>query len=144
MEIEVVDRQRLVRVDRDRAARIAAAALEAAGAPEGASATIAFVRDRLIHKLNRDYRGKNSPTDVLSFPSGEPEGHLGDVIISTDTALRQSRRAGHSLHTEIDELIIHGILHLCGYDHETDNGQMDRLELRLRRQLLGRDIHAVR
>jgi probable rRNA maturation factor len=124
-------------VDRGRAARVAAAALEAAGAPQGVSATIAFVRDRLIHKLNRDYRGKDRPTDVLSFPSGDTKSYLGDVVISTDTALRQSRRAGHSLQREIDELIIHGILHLCGYDHETDDGQMDRLELKLREQLLG-------
>lgn len=133
-----MNRQRLVRVDRGRVAGIAAAALEAAGAPEGASATIAFVRDRLIQKLNRDYLGKDRPTDVLSFPSGDRGSYLGDVVISTDAALRQSKRARHSLRREIDELIIHGILHLCGYDHEADDGQMDRLELRLRERLLGR------
>ncbi len=64
-------------------------------------------------------------------------GYLGDIVISTDTALRQAEDAGHSLERELDELIIHGALHLCGYDHETDNGEMNRLELRLRRKLLG-------
>jgi probable rRNA maturation factor len=84
---------------------------------------------------------------VLSFPSRD-EGSapdrfadalfLGDVVVSADTALRQAREAGHTMEREVSELVIHGILHLCGYDHETDQGQMNRLELKLRRKLLDR------
>ncbi|MFP5261182.1 MAG: rRNA maturation RNase YbeY [Blastocatellia bacterium] len=151
MAIEVVNRQRLVRLDRKAVASVASATLESVGR-SGASLTVAFVRDRRIRDLNRDYRGKDRATDVLSFPAGDGRvgpaeamrgadpnsmGHIGDVIISTDTALDQAREAGHSLAREVSELVIHGTLHLCGYDHENDRGEMNRLELRLRRKLLG-------
>jgi len=92
--------------------------------------------------LNNQYRQINRATDVLSFPAGDEmpgegdEQYLGDVVISIDTALRQAESAGHSIEREVEELLIHGVLHLCGYDHETDNGQMNRLELKLRRKLL--------
>jgi len=100
--------------------------------------------------LNRKFRGADRSTDVLSFPV-EPErsgadddrvkgrsgqGYLGDIAVSTDTAQRQAREAGHSFQREVDELVMHGVVHLCGYDHETDNGEMNRLELKLRRKLL--------
>jgi probable rRNA maturation factor len=122
-------------------------ASEALAAVDRANArlTVAFVRDATIRGLNRKYRGKDSATDVLSFPltdqqsddsrAGENES-LGDVVISTDTALTQAREAGHSIEREMSELVIHGVLHLCGYDHEADNGEMNRLELSLRRKLL--------
>ena len=102
------------------------------------SLTVAFVRDRRIRELNRDFRGKDRATDVLSFPAGDGFGadFLGDIVISTDAAARQAKEAGHSLDREVDELVIHGVLHLCGYDHETDRGEMNRLELKLRRKLL--------
>jgi probable rRNA maturation factor len=162
--LEVVNRQRLVPIDRLTVARIAEATLAAVRDLKGPDAppvrpprmprngpqeqvwlTVAFVRDPVMRRLNRDYRGKDAPTDVLSFGAGEaaaspPPGepcHLGDVVISTDTALRQAGEGGRSLEREVSELVIHGVLHLCGYDHETDDGQMDRLELRLRRRLLG-------
>jgi len=144
--IEVVNRQRLCALDREQVAQTAAEVL-AAIRRRGASLTVAFVRDRAIRRLNRDYRGKDRATDVLSFPTADDEedafihslpdaGHLGDIIISTDAARRQADEAGHSFEREVSELVIHGALHLCGYDHETDNGEMNRLELRLRRKLL--------
>jgi probable rRNA maturation factor len=150
--IEVVNRQRLARVDRKAVAEVASATLESIGRA-GSTLTVAFVRDRKIRELNRDYRGKDAATDVLSFPaddetdsaSGEfknahPEtmSYIGDIIISTDAALRQAEEAKHSFEREVSELVIHGALHLCRYDHETDHGEMNRLELSLRRKLLDR------
>jgi probable rRNA maturation factor len=85
-----------------------------------------------VRELNRRYRDKNVPTDVLSFPADEP-GQLGDIVIALDVARRQARAAGHSLATEFRVLALHGLLHLLGYDHERDNGEMRRLEQRLRR-----------
>ena len=99
--------------------------------------TIALVRDRRMRTLNRTWRGKDAATDVLSFPSGDDPGpakHLGDLVISRDTAARQARAEGHSLATELRILALHGLLHLLGYDHERDSGRMARIERRLRRQ----------
>jgi probable rRNA maturation factor len=104
-------------------------------------ATIVFVADNAIKELNLRFRGKNHVTDVLSFPGeaapfeAENRSHLGDVVISVEHAALQARRNGLSFSREIKQLIVHGLLHLCGYDHETDRGEMDRLELRLRRKL---------
>lgn len=131
--IEVVNRQRRVKVDTDLWTTFAAQALEAIG-KRNAPATIAFVSDRTIRKLNQQFRGLDKATDVLSFPAGEPD-NLGDVAVSVDTALKQARENGVTFENEIAQLILHGLLHLCGYDHETDDGEMNRLELRLRRKL---------
>jgi probable rRNA maturation factor len=99
-----------------------------------------------VRALNRQYRSKDAPTDVLSFPAfapsavrraksaGEGGAFLGDVVIAVGVARRQAREAGHSLQTEFRVLALHGLLHLLGYDHERDKGQMARLERRLRRQ----------
>jgi probable rRNA maturation factor len=105
--------------------------------------SIAVVPDARIRILNRDYRKKDAPTDVLSFPSDDTAGagrtaaphlFLGDIVIAAGVARRQARDAGHSLQTELRILALHGLLHLLGYDHEQDTGQMARLERRLRRQ----------
>ena len=93
---------------------------------------VAVVPDRRIRELNRQYRHKDAATDVLSFPADEP-GQLGDIVIALGVARRQARSAGHSLSTELQVLALHGLLHLLGYDHERDNGEMRRLEQRLRR-----------
>ena len=93
--------------------------------------TVAVVADRRVRDLNRRYRRTDVPTDVLSFPADEP-GELGDVVIALGVARRQARQAGHSLATEFRVLALHGLLHLLGYDHERDAGQMRRLEQRLR------------
>jgi probable rRNA maturation factor len=95
--------------------------------------TVAVVPDARVRSLNREYRGKNEATDVLSFPAGEP-GELGDVVIAAGVAGRQARQAGHSLAVELRVLALHGLLHLLGYDHERDDGRMARLERRLRRK----------
>jgi probable rRNA maturation factor len=108
-------------------------------APRGARGTLTVVvtTDRRIRSLNRTWRGVDAATDVLSFPGGDDPGpapHLGDLVISRDTAARQARHQGHSLATELRVLALHGLLHLLGYDHEHDSGRMARIERRLRRQ----------
>ncbi len=100
--------------------------------PESFSAVL--VSDRRIRDLNRRYRQQSEATDVLSFPVVE-NGYLGDIVISVETARRQARLLGHGLLRELELLLLHGVLHLMGYDHETDRGQMDRRELTLRRRL---------
>ena len=100
----------------------------------GSSVTIAFVSDSKIRTLNKQFRGIDKATDVLSFPACE-QGELGDIAISVETAARQARENGLTLNGEISQLILHGLLHLSGYDHETDNGEMNKLELKLRKKL---------
>jgi probable rRNA maturation factor len=95
--------------------------------------TVALVSDRRIRDLNRRFRGKDEPTDVLSFPADEP-GVLGDVVIALGVASRQAKAAGHGLAVELRVLALHGLLHLLGYDHEDDDGRMARVEARLRRK----------
>ena len=94
--------------------------------------TVAVVPDGRVRELNRRFRRKNSATDVLSFPAGS--GDLGDIVIATGVARRQAKEAGHSLQTELRVLALHGLLHLLGYDHERDTGEMERVERRLRRK----------
>jgi len=90
-----------------------------------------------LRQLNRRFRGKNQPTDVLSFPaiSGMRDAFTGDVAISADIAAKNARLLGHSTAEEIKILSLHGLLHLAGYDHERDHGEMARKEKRLRRLL---------
>ena len=101
------------------------AVLEVLGMPQ-AELSLLLCDDAFILPLNRDYRGKDQPTDVLSFAQREGEGAdpedplLGDVIISVETARRQARERGHSLEVELRVLLVHGILHLLGHDHELD------------------------
>jgi probable rRNA maturation factor len=106
---------------------MAVRALEAEAVAAPAELSIAFVDDAAIQVLNRDYRATDAPTDVLSFAQGEgdefalPEGaapHLGDVIVSIETARRQAAEHGLALDDEVAHLVVHGILHLLGYDHE--------------------------
>jgi len=86
-----------------------------------------------LRRLNRRFRGKNKATDVLSFPSAD--GTPGDIAISAEISARNARSLGHSAADEMKTLILHGLLHLAGYDHETDEGAMARKEARLRRSL---------
>jgi probable rRNA maturation factor len=86
-----------------------------------------------LKRLNREFRGKNKPTDVLSFPS-DSRGYAGDIAISAEIARASAREHGLTLTEETKVLILHGMLHLAGYDHETDNGQMARKEQLLRRR----------
>jgi probable rRNA maturation factor len=103
-------------------------------APQAQSLGIRFSGDREMRRTNRQFRGKDTTTDVLSFP-GE-EGHLGDILISVPTARRQAGSVGHPVERELKVLLLHGVLHCLGYDHETDQGEMERLEHRLRRRFL--------
>lgn len=101
--------------------------------------SVLLTTDDEIRRLNRDFRHKDKATDVLSFPAAEPPAGqprmAGDLAISVETAARQASEAGHPLATEMQVLMLHGLLHLKGYDHETDNGQMARREAVLRRRL---------
>jgi len=102
--------------------------------PGGASFTARLVGRRAMSTLNREFRGKQGATDVLSFPGEEtPEGrHLGDVVICVPVAREQAPDG--RLDLELARLLLHGALHCLGYDHETDRGEMQRLESRLRRR----------
>ncbi len=104
-------------------------------AAEGRSFTVLLAGDRRLRQLNRDFRGKDESTDVLSFPCPGADGSLGDLAISIQRAAEQAERYGHGVNEEIAILMLHGVLHLMGHDHETDRGAMRRLESRWRRKL---------
>ena len=102
---------------------------EAAPARPPGALSVLFCGDRRMRSLNRLWRKKDRPTDVLSFPSGEA-GFLGDLVIDVTYAARQARARGHSLSRELQILLAHGLLHLLGHDHETDDGTMFRMQKR--------------
>ena len=110
------------------------------------SVTVQLVSDEAMARLNRTFRRKHGPTDVLSFPAKKTRPakdgkYVGDIAISPQTARRNARRYSRALTVEMRILILHGMIHLAGFDHENDHGEMNRLERRLRRQLgiLGRN-----
>ena len=128
--------QRRYKVDRLVLERFLTEVASTLGAAE-ASATLALVGDARIQKLNCDFRGHDKPTDVLSFAAARNEDdpdYLGDIVVSVDTASRQAKRRGSNLRRELKVLSLHGFLHLLGYDHEKDDGEMRRIEYRLRRR----------
>jgi probable rRNA maturation factor len=133
LEVVILNRQRRQRIDGPRLRRV----LQRAARPLRARGEVVLVLagDGLLRRLNREYRGKDRATDVLSFPGPGGEEGLGDVVISVPAAARNARRQGHGVPRELDILALHGFLHVLGYDHETDEGEMDRLEGRLRRAL---------
>jgi probable rRNA maturation factor len=146
----IVNRQRKVRVTRrplEEFLRRIQKELKLANA----EITIALVSDAEIARLNEAFRGKKGPTDVLSFPAGRTkkrdklgapgatgnhkEESLGDIAIAPDTARQYAQESKRTLQNELRVLMLHGVLHLLGYDHESDQGQMNRIERRLRRRL---------
>jgi probable rRNA maturation factor len=151
--IDVVNLQRKVRIDTAsvrKFVRLLPAEVQESG---GKTFTVAFISDRRMKQLNEMFRGKAGTTDVLSFPH-EPDQFaptgdddilttdyrllttsLGDIVVSAEQAQKQAAENGLDLETEIKQLILHGLLHLCGYDHETDAGQMDGREIELRSRL---------
>ena|SRR6516165_7010498 len=145
---QVENRQRRVRVSLRTAERFLRRVIRELGVGSD-SVAICFVTDREMARLNETYRRKKGTTDVLSFPAEERgmpvslatrvrelRGEvLGDIAISPAVARLNARSAGRSLSREIHALILHGVLHLLGYDHETDRGEMDRVEGWLRRRL---------
>jgi len=133
-----LNRQRKVRIQ-DNQIEDFLAALSQAEAP-GREVAVLVASDEFVRQANGRFRGKNSSTDVLSFPDGD-DGRLGDILISAARAQRQAAELGHSVDDEVKVLILHGFLHLLGYDHETDSGEMARKETRLRRKYgLGRAL----
>jgi probable rRNA maturation factor len=127
----LLNRQRRVRVP---AAPLRAFLRRVQGEVTGGRAfSLCVVSDRVIRRYNRDYRGLDCATDVLSFPDDSPHW-AGDVLVSAETAQRQARLRRHSVKTEIQVLALHGVLHLLGKDHESprDRGRMARLEQRWR------------
>ena len=147
MTILITNNQQSHAIDVSKLRQVAQFILKALHCEARCEVSIALVDDSAMHLLNRQYRGIDRPTDVLSFALQEAEGVLpsvaetteqplvlGDVIISTDTAQRQADERGHSLEKEISILVIHGMLHLLGYDHEDDN-EAEEMEA-LERQLL--------
>jgi probable rRNA maturation factor len=152
----IVNRQRRIRIPIEQLNRFLASAQKRLRVPAGAL-TVALVTDAEMKRWNRAFRGKNRPTDVLSFPvddcpkakSKSPRRsrrgkqtalrsaglYLGDIAIAPAVARANATRFGRTFPDEMRILILHGILHLMGYDHETDEGQMDRRENRLRREL---------
>ena len=134
LEVVLLNRQRRRPVRPDRLRRLLQDAARALGV--FGEVALVLTRDPAVRALNARYRGQDQPTDVLSFPGPGGASGLGDIVVSVDTAERNARRLGRILQRELDVLALHGFLHVLGYDHETDDGTMDRLERRLRRKLL--------
>jgi probable rRNA maturation factor len=126
------NRQRKVPIE-DRQVEAFLATLSQAEAP-GREVAVLVASDAFVRQANARFRGKKGSTDVLSFPDGE-DGRLGDILISASRAQRQAQQYGHSVEDEVKTLVLHGFLHLLGYDHDTDSGRMRAKERRLRRKL---------
>ena len=136
----LVNLQRSIAVDSAQLRTFVVGLTELVSESRGRYFTAAFVSDSRMVQLNELFRGKKSTTDVLSFPHEADEfdpdkGNLGDIVISIEQAQKQAIENGLSLEAEIKQLILHGLLHLCGYDHETDDGEMNARELELRDKL---------
>lgn len=140
MEVLISNNQSLLKLDLDLIKEIAQEIMMFEASPEKAELSLVFCDDDFIQKLNKDYRGKNEPTDVLSFPMDEESfasevRMLGDVVVSTETACRQAETIKHEPFLEIVFLLIHGILHLHGYEHSNKI---------LRRQMRDREVSIFR
>lgn len=138
MPVYVRSRLTRARIQHHRLARIAERLL-AMSHESGSELSVELIGDRRMRRLNRVYRKKDRTTDVLSFPMREAKGPrtklLGDVVISVPTARRQARQAGRSVDEELAMLLIHGVLHLCGYDHERGEREARRMRRRERAML---------
>lgn len=136
--IEVLNLQRRYWINRKKFARLLAGLAEKYGLDDP-DITLAFVETRIITKLNRKFLKRDAPTDVLSFPGlggeGRKKSHLGDIIISVPQAFRQSFAEAHGLETELQDLTVHGFLHLLGLGHGKG---IEEEELRVREALEGR------
>ncbi len=137
---EIINNQRKIKIDRVIFQTFAEGLSKQIKETANKTFTVAFVSDRKMLELNKQFRGKNLTTDVLSFPFQADEydlddNHLGDIIISLEQAEKQAAENTLSLELEVKQLILHGVLHLCGYDHETDAGEMNAREIELRELL---------
>ena len=131
----VIFRKTIADVSQQSLARFLSRVVRLAGLP--GQVTVLVTGSRELHDLNLRFRGQDKPTDVLSFPAveGSADGGSGDIAISAEVAKASAAQLGHSLTEELKILILHGVLHLAGYDHETDGGEMERHEARLRQEL---------
>lgn len=150
MSVLVRSRLRRVKIDQSRLTRVAEAALSMIG-ERTADSGVLLIGDRSMRRLNRQYRKKDRTTDVLAFsmrevPAPPPSTLIGDVVISIPTAAKQANQLGRSLDEELIALLVHGILHLCGYDHERSERDARRMRQRERWVLrrLGRIPRLVR
>ena len=138
--IDVINLQRKVTIEIDVFRAFSQLLISKVYEASGRTFSIAFISDSRMKQLNQLFRGKDSTTDVLSFPH-EPDdfdpykNNLGDIVISAEQAQKQATENGLTLEAEIKQLILHGLLHLCGYDHETDTGEMNSREIELRETL---------
>ena len=131
-EFIILNKQRKHPIDRAEIRRFVSRVVDELH-PENPSFAVVFIADEAMREYNRTYRGYDKPTDVLSF-RGEA-GYLGDILISSETAYNQASKSSKlTFQSNIHRLIVHGLLHLMGYDHETDNGEMRAIERRLRRR----------
>lgn len=153
--IDVINLQRKIKLDSDVFRKYVQQVSSSVEEAAGKTLSVAFVSDKRMIELNKFFRGIDSTTDVLSFPQSEPPAvaggfsvdpvqppttvggsdFLGDIVISVEQAALQAKENKLSLENEIKQLILHGLLHLCRYDHETDNGEMNQRELELRERL---------
>lgn len=136
---EIVNQQRKVPINERTIALFADKTIRAVAETGNRMPVIAFVDDKEMSRLNLEFRKKDSTTDVLSFrymhEDFESSETLGDIVISAEQAAKQAVENGLTTEQEIKQLVLHGVLHLCGYDHETDSGEMDSRELVLREAL---------
>lgn len=138
--ISIINNQRKLKINSEDWQKFAVFAAETVVETGNKFFNVAFVSDQKMRELNKNFRGKNSTTDVLSF-NFEPdefdadENNLGDIVISVEQAAGQAAENNLEFEMEIKQLILHGILHLCGFDHEIDDGEMNRVELKYRRKL---------
>ncbi|HQZ18431.1 MAG TPA: rRNA maturation RNase YbeY [Vicinamibacteria bacterium] len=142
LSVLIVNRQRKHRIRVDRIERLLAGA--ARSLKVSGEVALVFAGDAALRRLNRDYRFKDKPTDVLSFESQGEDMGLGDIFISVETARANAKRFSRALDRELEILALHGFLHVLGYDHETDDGEMEALEKRLRAHLLARAASPAR
>lgn len=135
--IQVLNKQRRFKIHREPTALFCDAVMEALKQHDW-SLSVALISAREMESLNRNYRGREYATDVLSFSyrSGldTTDGFLGEIVIAPEIAVRQAAQYGGALEAELRRLLVHGILHLLGYDHETDRGEMMKLQARLLRR----------
>ena len=140
--IEIINQQRKIKTEPVQFQQFAEKAITIINEAKSKDLTIAFVSDKKIRELNKIFRDKNTVTDVLSFPYEpdqydylETDNFLGDIVISLEQAEKQAIENDLTFEFEVKQLILHGILHLCGYDHATDDGEMNSLEIKLRDKL---------
>ena len=155
--IDVINLQRKIKLEPDRFRTYVVGLSSSVQEANDKTFSVAFVSDKRMIALNKFFRGRDSTTDVLSFPHQDDEfiqstrssvpteeqaeactlntNFLGDIVISAEQAERQAKENRLKLENEIKQLILHGLLHLCGYDHDTDDGEMNRRELELRDKL---------